>query len=186
MDTTHVTGPMMLSRRSARHSQSPASRLLDAGRHRLTLLALSAFGALALAPAALADEANLRLPDLSSQKFLGMPGTTLLWIGVLVCFGGLGFGAWIYGRLKSMPIHSAMREISELIYETCKTYMVTQGKFLAILWVLIGACMVYYFGVLSHNTPFHVCVIPARSCQRCKSPFQRSGERAAPASDALL
>ncbi|MFO0873454.1 MAG: sodium-translocating pyrophosphatase [Phycisphaerales bacterium] len=119
---------------------------MAAGGRRLSLLALSVFGALAIAPAALADEANLRLPDLSSQKFLGMPGTTLLWIGVLVCFGGLGFGAWIYGRLKSMPIHSAMREISELIYETCKTYMVTQGKFLAFLWIFIAITMVGYFG----------------------------------------
>src|SRR5712691_10948523 len=86
---------------------------------------------------ALADEAggeaNLKLPDLSQVTFLGVDGHKLLLIGILFCVLGLGFGLTIYTRLKNLPVHRAMREISELIYETCKTYLITQGKFLLIL-----------------------------------------------------
>src|SRR3989454_2298061 len=70
-------------------------------------------------------------------------------IGILFCIFGLGFGLVIYTRLKNMPVHRAMREISELIYETCKTYLFTQGKFLLILWIFIAVVIVLYFGVLS-------------------------------------
>src|SRR5262249_19030685 len=78
-------------------------------------------------------EANLRLPDLSSVSFLGVDGHKLLLIGILFCFLGLAFGLVIFMRLKNLPVHRAMLDISELIYETCKTYLVTQGKFLLIL-----------------------------------------------------
>jgi K(+)-stimulated pyrophosphate-energized sodium pump len=94
-------------------------------------------------------EANLRLPDLSSVSFLGMDGHTLLLFGIGICVLGLIFGMTIFVRLKGMPVHRAMREISELIYETCKTYLITQGKFLLLLWVFIAVIIVLYFGVLA-------------------------------------
>src|SRR5215467_11428938 len=112
------------------------------------LLLLSATGALAQSHEA-GGEANLKLPDLSSVSFLGIDGHKLLLIGILICFLGLGFGLWIYSRLKNLPVHKSMRDISELIYETCKTYLVTQGKFLMLLWVFIAVVIVLYFGWLS-------------------------------------
>ena len=102
-------------------------------------------------------EANLVIPDLSTVNFLGMTGHNLLIIGLVFCALGLVFGLSILGRLKNMPVHRAMREISELIYETCKTYLVTQGKFLAYLWLFIAAVIILYFGVLS-PTPGHPVV----------------------------
>jgi K(+)-stimulated pyrophosphate-energized sodium pump len=94
-------------------------------------------------------EANLRLPDLSQVSFLGIDGHTLLLFGILFCLLGLVFGMIIYMRLKNLPVHQSMREISELIYETCKTYLTTQGKFLLLLWVFIAIVIVLYFGVLA-------------------------------------
>src|SRR5262245_52592449 len=83
-------------------------------------------------------EAPLILPDFRTASFLGMTGQSLLTLGLIVCLLGLGFGLWIYKQLQGLPVHRSMREISELIYETCKTYLVTQGKFIAILWAFIG------------------------------------------------
>ena len=94
-------------------------------------------------------EANLVIPDLNSVQFLGMGGKTLLTYGLIVCVAGLLFALMIYGRLKRMPVHSSMREISELIYETCKTYLQTQGKFILLLWVFIGVIAAIYFGKLA-------------------------------------
>ena len=94
-------------------------------------------------------EANLVLPDLSSVNFLGMNGHSLLMIGLLFCVGGLLFGLVIYTQLKNLPVHRTMREISELIYETCKTYLVTQGKFIVLLWAFIAVIIALYFGVLA-------------------------------------
>jgi len=94
-------------------------------------------------------EAALILPDLSQARFLGVDGHSLLVWGLLVCVLGLGFGLMIYTQLKNLPVHQSMREISELIYETCKTYLITQGKFLLILWVFIGAIAAIYFGGLA-------------------------------------
>ncbi len=116
-----------------------------------TLLFVTAASALAQpAGEAGGGEAALKLPDLSSVSFLGMDGHRLLTIGLLFCVFGLGFGMAIYMRLKNLPVHRAMREISELIYETCKTYLLTQGKFLMLLWAFIAAIIVLYFGVLRH------------------------------------
>ena len=78
-----------------------------------------------------------------------LPGTRLLSAGIVVCLLGLVFGLVIYCQLKNLPVHKSMLEISELIYETCKTYLVTQGKFILLLEVFIGAIMVVYFGVLA-------------------------------------
>src|SRR5689334_3410302 len=104
-------------------------------------------------------EASLVLPDLSSVKFLGLSGSTLLMAGLVVCGLGLVFGLTIYGQLKRMPVHRSMREISELIYETCKTYLVTQGKFILLLELFIGAIMVIYFGYLRHMEAVKVATI---------------------------
>jgi K(+)-stimulated pyrophosphate-energized sodium pump len=95
-------------------------------------------------------EANLILPDLSSQKFMGIDGHTLLMTGLLVCVLGLLFGLAAYAQLKKMPVHKSMLDVSELIYATCKAYLVQQGKFLLILWVFIAAVVGLYFGKLAH------------------------------------
>jgi K(+)-stimulated pyrophosphate-energized sodium pump len=94
-------------------------------------------------------EANLVLPDLSTVSFLGMNGHALLMIGLLFCVGGLLFGLAIYVQLKNLPVHRTMRDISELIYETCKTYLITQGKFILLLWAFIAVIIALYFGYLA-------------------------------------
>ena len=94
-------------------------------------------------------EANLVLPDLGSVDFGGINGRTLLMSGLLVCALGLAFGMVIFVQLRNLPVHRSMREISELIYETCKTYLVTQGKFILILWIFIGIISAIYFGALA-------------------------------------
>ncbi len=105
-------------------------------------------------------EASLVLPDMGSITFLGgIPGSTLLTAGIVVCLLGLVFGLVIYTQMKNLPVHRSMREISELIYETCKTYLITQGKFILLLEVFIGIIMVVYFGVLRHFEPAKVAVI---------------------------
>ena len=123
------------------------------------------FGAAAMltslgAASALADEAggeaSLKLPDLSQVSFLGIDGHKLLLFGIVICIFGLGFGLAIYSRLKNLPVHKSMRDISELIYETCKTYLFTQGKFLLILWVFIAVVIVMYFGWLAPVQPVAV------------------------------
>jgi len=127
-----------------------------------TLVLLTAGYALAQ-PATQTDEAGgeaaLKLPDLSSVSFLGVDGHRLLMIGLLFCVFGLGFGMVIFMRLKNLPVHRSMREISELIYETCKTYLLTQGKFLMLLWAFIAAIIVLYFGVLRHFEVPRVVII---------------------------
>jgi len=95
-------------------------------------------------------EAALVLPDLGQATFLGgISGRTLLLFGLVVCALGLAFGLVIYTQLKNLQVHHSMREVSELIYETCKTYLQTQGKFLLILWVFIGVAVAVYFGKLA-------------------------------------
>ena len=94
-------------------------------------------------------EANLVLPDLSTVQFFGMNGHALLMIGLLFCVGGLLFGLAIYVQLKNLPVHRTMLEISEMIYETCKTYLVTQGKFILLLWAFIAVIIGLYFGYLA-------------------------------------
>ena len=104
-------------------------------------------------------EANLILPDLGSVEMLGMDGRTLLLLGLLVCAAGLAFGMMIFGRLKALEVHSSMREVSELIYETCKTYLGRQVRFIAILELFIGAIIVVYFGVLRDMSIGRVAII---------------------------
>ncbi len=129
------------------------------GALRALALALLAAAPLALAPGAFAaeaggghhgGEANLKLPDLGTVSFVGgLDGHTLLLGGLVVCALGLLFGLVIYTQLKGLPVHQSMREISELIYETCKTYLQQQGKFLMILWIFISAAVLVYFGWLA-------------------------------------
>ncbi|HVQ77982.1 MAG TPA: sodium-translocating pyrophosphatase [Candidatus Binatia bacterium] len=142
----------------------------------LPLVIVLAVATLALAPAALAQtpsgpppaaaaphvggEANLRIPDLGQAQFAGgVGGRTLLIWGLGVCVLGLVFGLVIYGQLKNLPVHESMREISELIYETCKTYLITQGKFILILEAFIGVILVLYFGFLLQFDAYRVFVI---------------------------
>src|SRR5688572_33430794 len=102
-------------------------------------------------------EVSLELPDLTQVTFLnGITGHNLLLFGIVICVLGLGFGLAIYMNLQKMPVHRAMREISELIYETCKTYLITQGKFILLLEAFIAVIIVLYFGVLSGFEPFRV------------------------------
>ncbi|MFO1009093.1 MAG: sodium-translocating pyrophosphatase [Planctomycetota bacterium] len=100
-----------------------------------------------------ASEFDLKLPDLSTVTMLGVNGHQLLLGGIVICILGLIFGMVSYGQLKNLPVHSAMREVSELIYETCKTYLFTQMKFIAILWVFIALVIGAYFGGI-HHKPF--------------------------------
>ncbi|MDM7994104.1 MAG: sodium-translocating pyrophosphatase [Acidobacteriota bacterium] len=104
-------------------------------------------------------EASLVLPDLSQVDFHGYNARTLLLVGLGVCVLGLLFGLIIFTQLKNLPVHKAMREISELIYETCKTYLITQGKFILILEIFIGIIMLIYFGVLQHFAAEKVAII---------------------------
>ena len=130
-----------------------------------SLLTLLLFAATGFASDKPGGEANLKLPDLNSVKFLGdtIGGKDLLYGGLVVCVLGLGFGLVIYAQLKALPVHKSMLEVSELIYATCKTYLFTQGKFLFVLWLFIAAVMGLYFGYLKGPaegfTPDKVAII---------------------------
>jgi len=126
------------------------------------VLAVFGFGA----GAALASEADLKLPELSQVTFRalgGISGTHLMMIGIGVCFLGLAFGLLQYFKTEQLPVHKSMRDVSSIIWETCKSYLAQQGKFLAILWALIGVCMLYYFRSLQHMPMHSVLLILAAS-----------------------
>jgi len=123
------------------------------------LLILAIFGA---TTGAFASEADIHIPDLSAVKFDGLGGITgpmLMYIGIGICAIGALFGLLQYKQTKALDVHESMAKVSHTIWETCKTYLFTQGKFLAILWFLIAACMVFYFGVLDHKSVWHIVVI---------------------------
>ncbi len=129
-------------------------------RARATLLTLVLLGLTTLP--AMASEADIPLPDLTVSHFAnlgGVAGTTLLEVGLLVCVLGGLFGLWQFSQIKGMPVHEAMAEMSELIYETCKTYLIQQGKFLALLEVFIGVIILVYFGWLQHMEAGGVIVV---------------------------
>jgi len=145
-------------------TQRTSSIGLRVGRPLLTLVAMlvgvAGYASPAFAQSHGGGEANLILPDLSDVTFFGgIDGHNLLLAGIVVCMLGLLFGLAMYMNLKKLPVHRAMREISELIYETCKTYLITQGKFILLLEIFIGAVIVLYFGVLSGMEPFRVIII---------------------------
>ncbi|MBV8782373.1 MAG: sodium-translocating pyrophosphatase [Phycisphaerae bacterium] len=106
-----------------------------------------------------ASEADLRVPDLNSEHFFtaadgsgGIAGGTLLMFGLAVCVAGLAFGLVIQKHLRQLPVHRTMSDVSETIYTTCKTYLQTQGKFILLLELFIGAILIVYFGFLA---PYH-------------------------------
>jgi K(+)-stimulated pyrophosphate-energized sodium pump len=104
-------------------------------------------------------EAHLILPDLSQATFMGVNGRTLLMAGLGICALGLLFGLFTYNQLRDLPVHQSMREVSEIIWETCKTYLFTQGKFLLILECFIGVIILFYFGYFQHLEPIRVIII---------------------------
>jgi K(+)-stimulated pyrophosphate-energized sodium pump len=125
----------------------------------LGVMLMSATGLFAAAPGEASGEANLKLPDLTQVQFLGMNGHKLLTIGILFCVFGLIFGMVMYTHLRNLPVHRSMAEISQLIWETCKTYLITQGKFLLMLWAFIAVVITLYFGVLLRYEALRVAVI---------------------------
>ena len=124
-------------------------------------------------PHAGGGEASLRMPDVGSIEMMGVNGRTLLVSGLGVCVLGLVFGLVIFRRVKALPVHPSMREISELIYETCKTYLVTQGKFLLILEIFIGFIIVLYFGFLLRLEPIRVADHPPLQSRRHRRELRR-------------
>jgi K(+)-stimulated pyrophosphate-energized sodium pump len=98
-----------------------------------------------------AGEADINIPDLKQVHFGSLSGMAILYLGLVICLLGAAFGWVQYLQTKALPVHPRMRDVSNIIWETCKTYLFTQGKFLVVLWVLIAACMVYYFGFLSEH-----------------------------------
>ncbi|MDD5482150.1 MAG: sodium-translocating pyrophosphatase [Kiritimatiellae bacterium] len=120
-------------------------------------IALAAFSA-----GACAGEADIKIPDLSQVRFEGLGGVSgvaLMYLGIIICFIGAVFGLVQYLQTKALPVHETMRQVSRSIWETCKTYLFQQGKFLAILWTLIAVCMIYYFMGLQHEGLGKILVI---------------------------
>jgi K(+)-stimulated pyrophosphate-energized sodium pump len=116
-----------------------------------SLLILAFFGA---TTGVFASEADIKIPPLDTVRFDGLGGVSgiaLMYIGIVICFIGGAFGLLQYKQTKALQVHDSMRAVSQTIWETCKTYLFTQGKFLAILWALIAACMIYYFGFLTEH-----------------------------------
>ena len=112
-----------------------------------------------------AGEADIKIPDLNKVSFLGgsLTGSEVLWIGLIVCLLGIAYGWWQYVRTRDLPVHQSMSDVSQIIWETCKTYLQQQGKFLALLWILIAGSIIYYFGVLEHKSAGDVLVVLAAS-----------------------
>jgi len=146
---------------AARFSRRMAMKLSTV----IALVTVSAVAAFAQSAEAAGGEASLKLPRLDQVSFFNgaIDGHKLLLIGILFCWLGLAFGMVIYMRLKNLPVHRAMREISELIYETCKTYLFTQGKFILLLWAFIAVIILLYFGLLQHMEAMRVAIILAFS-----------------------
>src|SRR5437763_7510917 len=124
---------------------------------------IAAFAFLTCATATtFASEADIKIPDRTMVRFDGlggMSGDALMYLGLVICVIGAVFGLVQYKQTRALPVHQSMANVSNTIWETCKTYLLTQGKFLVILWLLIAACMIYYFKVLQENTMGHVIVI---------------------------
>ncbi len=128
----------------------------------LPKLGASALLTLLSTAGAYASEADIHIPPLETVKFAGLwnvSGHTLMMLGIVVCAIGALFGIVQYLQTKALPVHESMAKVSHSIYETCKTYLLTQGKLLAILWFLIAGCMIVYFKFLQGNTMGHVLVI---------------------------
>ena len=122
---------------------------------------LSGVMSLLIAGTAFAGEADIKLPDLTTISFLGgaLQGITILNVGLVICLIGMIFGIIQYVQTKNLPAHKAMLDVSQTIWETCKTYLFQQGKFLVALWILIAICMIYYFGVLQGKVVSDIIII---------------------------
>ncbi len=123
----------------------------------LALIGLSAFTS-----SAFASDADINIPNLTDVKFTGLgniSGTSLMYFGIIMCAIGAIFGLMQYVQTKALPVHESMANVSNTIWETCKTYLFQQGKFLAILWVLIAICIFFYFNVLEQKSIGDVIVI---------------------------
>jgi K(+)-stimulated pyrophosphate-energized sodium pump len=128
----------------------------------LAALAISALALMAAPLAAFASELDLQIPAIDTQyQIFGQTvgGQTLLLLGIGVCVLGMVFGMVMFNQVKGMPAHKSMLDVSNIIYETCKTYLLQQGRLLMVLELFIGACIVYYFGVLQHMTVAKVGLI---------------------------
>jgi K(+)-stimulated pyrophosphate-energized sodium pump len=135
-------------------------------KNKIILWALAMFCLCGFATNVFAGEADIKIPDLTQVKFDGLGGVsglTLMYVGIGLCFVGAFFGLVQYKQTKALPVHSSMSNVSHTIWETCKTYLFQQGKFLAILWVLIAACIFFYFKVLEDKSLRDVAVILAAS-----------------------
>jgi K(+)-stimulated pyrophosphate-energized sodium pump len=159
-----ITDTLCVRRCAGRFTVAANARFASVSRVLFALVVLMA-GCL-FSPASLmaqeqsGGEANLKLPDLGSATFLGgISGHNLLLGGLVVSALGLIFGLMIFVKLRNMPVHDAMREVSELIYETCKTYLATQGKFLMLLEGFIAVIIVFYFGFLQGFEAYKVAII---------------------------
>src|SRR5580658_4736875 len=109
---------------------------------------------------AFAGEANIHLPQLQDVSFSGgLSSHAILYFGLVICAVGALFGFFQYKQTCALPVHKAMADVSNIIWETCKTYLMQQGKFLIGLWILIAVCMIYYFIGLQKNTAGSVLVI---------------------------
>ena len=127
----------------------------------LLILAVSSF-------AAIAGEADINLPPLdvvTFPAFGGLGGYTILYVGLVVCVLGTLYGLWQYVQVRRMPVHQTMAHVSNIIWETCKTYLLQQGRFLIVLWGLIAACIVYYFLFLQHKSVGAVGVSGVKSTE---------------------
>ncbi len=126
-----------------------------------SLLGTTGISLLLMPPMAFAGEADIKIPDLTQISFIGgsLGGLTILNVGLVICAIGMIFGWLQYKQTKNLPAHQAMLDVSNTIWETCKTYLFQQGKFLAGLWVLIAICIIYYFVGLQGNTIGAVLII---------------------------
>lgn len=153
------TSPRATTRRRAAAGPRPATRPALGLPLLALLLAGCSSGGTQTPGEHVGGEANLALPDLTLVSFFGLSGRTLLMLGLLVCAAGIAFGVATFAQLRRMPVHSSMREISELIYTTCKAYLVQQARFLILLWAFIAAVIFVYFLLLMHMPLWRVLVV---------------------------
>jgi K(+)-stimulated pyrophosphate-energized sodium pump len=131
-------------------------------KNKLRLLGLVMTALYATTASLHAGEADLKIPGLEQVTFDGLggiSGLTLMYLGIVMCAVGAVFGLMQYWRTKNLPVHESMSSVSRMIWETCKTYLLQQGKFLAVLWLLIACCILFYFKVLEHKNSGDIAVI---------------------------
>ncbi|MCL2670295.1 MAG: sodium-translocating pyrophosphatase [Syntrophaceae bacterium] len=132
---------------------------MNIGKRGIWIFLFTLFISLLLIHAALAGEADIKLPNLTQVTFGAVGGLAILNFGLIICAIGMAFGWLQYTQTKNLPAHQAMLDVSNTIWETCKTYLFQQGKFLAALWMLIAICIIYYFGGLGESSLGDVLMI---------------------------